>query len=106
MITGPSMNREELEPCYSCHYGVRIPHDIGGEFVGESVACHCPLKVNGKCTCQDVKDDLTNETGIFKITLTVTGPSTADQAQDTANLMASILSVAIHDFKVTVEKVA
>lgn len=57
-MMGPSMHRQELEPCYSCPHGARIAHDIGGVFVGESVACHCPEKIHGQCTCSESSVDV------------------------------------------------
>lgn len=51
-----SLHRKELEPCYSCPHGCRIPHYIAGEFVGESVTCQCPEKDSaGRCQCDDAK---------------------------------------------------
>lgn len=48
-----SLHREELEPCYSCQFGARVPHTINGEFIGETVTCLCPLKDDkGRCACQ------------------------------------------------------
>lgn len=47
-----SLHRAELEPCYSCKNGCRIPHFIGSEFTGESVTCQCPNKNGGCDNCQ------------------------------------------------------
>lgn len=64
MSIGPSVHREELEPCYSCENGRRIYKTLGTEYIGESVVCLCPLKKKGNCACEDAQQIADRLTGV------------------------------------------
>ena len=47
-----------------------------------------------------------DNTVLYRITLSMIGPSTADHAQATAELIANLVSIALKDYTLTVERVA
>lgn len=49
---------------------------------------------------------MADDIGLYRVTLTTIGHSTADNAQATAELIANLVSMALNDYTLTVERVA
>lgn len=89
-------------PCHDCEYGDRQTYGLFTQYLPPEeipVICHCPMKINGKCTCTEDKTT-------YKVTVIAYIEGDESQAQARANILANVATTAnCHTIRARVERV-